>query len=329
MKEILQDLFAYKTLSKEQAKTILTDISQQKYSHVQIASFLTVFAIRSVTVDEMCGFVEALREGCVRVHLEGYDTIDMCGTGGDGKNTFNISTISSFVVAGAGVNVAKHGNYGVSSGCGSSNLLESLGYICSNDQEKLKTEIEKTGMCYMHAPLFHPPMKEVAPVRQQLGFRTFFNMAGPLVNPAFPKAQAVGVYNLEVARIYKYVLQQGNSSYIIIYDLQGYDEISLTGAVKIIGNNFEKVLLPEHFNSPVLSANQIGGGNSVDDAVKICLDILSNTAPEAHKDVIVANAAMGIKSAKPQTSIDDCIALARESLESGKALQVMKTLCNR
>ena len=326
MKDLLHHLFTYQTLSKEQAKEVLQNIAQQKYNHIQIGSFLTVFSMRSITVEEMGGFVEALQESCIPVNLKGYDTIDMCGTGGDGKNTFNISTIASFVVAGAGLHVAKHGNYGVSSGCGSSNLMEALGYTFSTDSAKLQSDIDKAGMCYMHAPLFHPTMKEVAPIRKQLIVRTFFNMAGPLVNPAKPKAQSVGVYNLEVGRIYKYLLQQNNKQFIIVHALDGYDEISLTGATKIMSNNFERIILPEEMGLSTTTPDQIDGGKTVDEALQICMKILTNTATKAEKEVVIANAALGIKSLKMEQSIEDCIAQARESLESGKALHVVKKL---
>jgi len=329
MKNILNELLNYKTLSKEEAKQILTDISHQKYNHMQIASFLTIFALRGITIPEMSGFIEALQEGCIKVNLDDYETIDMCGTGGDGKDTFNISTISSFVVAGAGIKVAKHGNYGVSSGCGSSNLLETLGYEFTNDESKLKSDIEKFGMCYMHAPLFHPPMKEVAPVRQGLQVRTFFNMAGPLVNPAFPTAQAVGVYNLDVARIYKYVLQKTDKKFIIVHGLDGYDEISLTSPVKLMANNFEKILTPEEFGFNTIKPEEINGGSTVKEAVKICMQILENKATNSQKNVILANAATGILSLHNNLSLEECIGMAKESLESGKALRVMKGLCRR
>ena len=326
MKDILHYLYTYQTLTKDQAKEILQNIAQQKYNQIQIASFLTVFSMRSVTIEEMSGFTEVLQETCVPVNLEGYDTIDMCGTGGDGKNTFNISTISSFVVAGAGVNVAKHGNYGVSSLCGSSNIMEALGYTFSTDSAKLKNDIEKSGMCYMHAPLFHPTMKEVGPIRKQLIVRTFFNMAGPLVNPARPTSQCVGVFNLEVGRIYKYLFQQNNKQFIIVHNLDGYDEISLTAPVKIMSNNFERIISPQEFGFSQIKPNQIDGGNTIEEAVSICMSVLNNTATKAQKEVVMANAAMGIKSIKQNQSIEDCIAQARESIESGAALQVLKKL---
>lgn len=326
MKDILHHLYSYQTLTKQQAKEILQNISEQKYNQIQITSFLTVFSMRSITVDEMNGFVEALQEKCVPVNLQGYETVDMCGTGGDGKNTFNISTIASFIVAGAGVHIAKHGNYGVSSGCGSSNLMEALGYTFSTDSAKLQNDIEKAGMCYMHAPLFHPTMKEVAPIRKQLIVRTFFNMAGPLVNPANPKSQSVGVYNLEVGRIYKYLFQKNNKQFIIVHGLDGYDEISLTGAVKLMANTFERIVTPQDFGCTPTLPQDIDGGNSVDDAVKICMNILSNNATQAQKEVVLANAAIGIKSIRSMQSIEECMAQARESLESSKALKVVKKL---
>lgn len=326
MKDILHYLYSYQTLTKEQAKEILQNISLKKYNEIQIASFLTVFSMRSITVDEMNGFVEALKENCIKVNLDGYDTIDMCGTGGDGKNTFNISTIASFVVAGAGIHVAKHGNYGVSSGCGSSNLMESLGYTFSTDSSKLQSDLEKTGMCYMHAPLFHPTMKEVAPIRKQLIVRTFFNMAGPLVNPANPAAQSVGVYNLEVGRIYKYLFQNNNKQFIIIHALDGYDEISLTGEVKLMSNNFETIVTPFDFNCSPTTPNQIDGGSSVEDAVRICMNILQNSATQAQTEVVLANAAIGIKSIRQHQTIEECMLQARESLESGRALGVLRKL---
>ncbi len=329
MKEILQYLYTYQTLSKEQAKEIIHNIREKKYNDIQIASFLTVFSMRSITIDEMNGFVEALKESCISVNLQDYDTIDMCGTGGDGKNTFNISTIASFIVAGAGINVAKHGNYGVSSGCGSSNLMEALGYTFSTDSAKLQNDIEKAGMCYMHAPLFHPTMKEVAPIRKQLIVRTFFNMAGPLVNPSNPTAQSVGVYNLEVGRIYKYLFQKNNKQFIIVHGLDGYDEISLTGQVKLMSNTFERIVTPYDFGFLPLAPSQIDGGNTIDDAVKICMQILTNKATQAQINVVLANAAIGIKSIKIHQSIEECLAQARESLESGKALTVLKKLTQK
>ena len=242
MKDIINKLISHKTLSKDEAKSILINISSGKFNNSLISSFLTVFMMRNITLEELQGFKEALLELCISIDLSDYNTIDLCGTGGDNKDTFNISTLSAFITAGAGVKVTKHGNYGVSSTCGSSNVLENLGIKFSNDNEFLKTCIEKSGICILHAPLFHPAMKHVAPIRRELGLKTFFNILGPLVNPSFPKNQIVGVFNLELARLYSYLFQKTKKNYSIIFSLDGYDEISLTGSTKIISRkqNFYK-----------------------------------------------------------------------------------------
>ena len=210
MKQLLNRLINHESITSEEAKQVLVNISEGKYNQSQIASFLTVFMMRSITLEELQGFRDALLDLCIAVDLKDFNPIDLCGTGGDGKDTFNISTLSSFVTAGAGVNVAKHGNYGVSSACGSSNVMEYLGIKFSNDKDFLKKSIDTTGICVLHAPLFHPAMKNVAPIRRELGVKTFFNMLGPMVNPAFPKNQMVGVFNLELQRLYGYLYQQSD-----------------------------------------------------------------------------------------------------------------------
>jgi len=324
MKDILNHLFQHKTLSKDQAKEVLKNITEAKYNDYQISSFLTVFAMRSITVEELSGFMEALQDLCIKVDLGGVDSIDMCGTGGDGKNTFNISTLASFVVAGAGYKVTKHGNYGVSSGCGSSNVIESFGYTFSSDSDKLKADLEKSNICYMHAQLFHPAMKHVGPIRKGLGIKTFFNMLGPLINPAFPKRQVVGVFNLELARLYKYVLSETGKQFIVLHNLDGYDEVSLTDSFKIISNSTEKILSPKDLGLSTYKPEELGGGETVEDAQKIFKSVLEGTGTNAQNDVVIANAALGIHCFKPETSIADCIAEARESLESKRALDALK-----
>src|SRR5210317_386114 len=234
MKAILNRLIQHQQLSKEEARQMIINIAEGQYNTSQIASFLTVYMIRSISLEELEGFREALLELCIAIDLSEFNAIDLCGTGGDNKDTFNISTLSAFVTAGAGVNVTKHGNYGVSSSCGSSNVLEYLGIKFSNNFDFLRKSIEKCGICILHAPLFHPAMKHVAPIRKELGLKTFFNILGPLVNPSFPKNQIVGVYSLELARLYSYLFQKTKKNYAIIHSLDGYDEISLTGATKII-----------------------------------------------------------------------------------------------
>ncbi len=245
MKEELEYLFEHKTLTKSKAKELLVNIAEGAYNASQLASFLTIYIMRSITVEELEGFRDALLELCLRIDLSDFDTIDLCGTGGDGKDTFNISTIASFVVAGAGIKVAKHGNYGVSSSCGSSNVIQHLGYKFTNDEEMLKRQIDSAGICFLHAPLFHPAMKNIAPIRKEMGVKTFFNMLGPMVNPSNPKNQLVGVFNLELARLYSYLYQTSDKRYVILHTLDGYDEISLTGDFKLISNDGEFLLSPE------------------------------------------------------------------------------------
>lgn len=323
MKKILNFLFEHKTLSAQQAKEVLLNISKGMYNESEIASFITVYLMRSITIEELQGFRDALLELCVPVDLSGHKTIDIVGTGGDGKNTFNISTLSCFIVAGTGNKVAKHGNYGASSISGSSNVMEQLGYTFKNSNDELKKEIETAGICFLHAPLFHPALKVVGPIRKNLGVRTFFNMLGPMVNPAFPKHQLVGVYNLEMARIYNYLLQQTDKNFTIIHSLDGYDEISLTGDTKVITNKGEQILSAETLGKRMVSAIDIYGGNSVEEAAKIFLDILKGNGTFAQNAVVLANAAMGLQCTGKYKSYEDCYQLAVESLESGKALKAL------
>ena len=325
MKEILNKLTLHKTLSKSEAKKILINISKGDYNNSQVASFLTVFMIRDITLNELEGFKDALLELCISVNLRDYNTIDLCGTGGDNKDTFNISTLSAFVTAGAGVKVAKHGNYGVSSLCGSSNVMESLGIKFSNDGDYLRKCIEKSGICILHAPLFHPAMKHVAPIRKELGLKTFFNMLGPLVNPSFPKNQIVGVFSLELARIYAYLFQKTDKNFSIIHSLDGYDEISLTGGVKIISNDSEKIFYPEDFRLKKLESKAIRGGGSIKESGEIFMNVLTNQGTESQKKVIVANSGLAISTALG-ISIDQGIDKAKESLNSKNALKAFNTL---
>ncbi len=281
--------------------------------------------MRTVTVEELSGFRSALLDLCVAIDLSAYNPIDLCGTGGDGKDTFNISTLASFVTAGAGVKVAKHGNYGVSSSCGSSNVMEHLGVKFSNDAVFLEQSIDQAGICILHAPLFHPAMKHVAPVRRELGLKTFFNMLGPLVNPAFPKQQMVGVFNLELLRIYSYLLEETEQRYSIIHALDGYDEISLTGEAKVASNNGTFLVDAKTFGLTPLQATDIGGGESVEDAAQIFMNVLSGQSTLAQRQVVCANAAVAISTAK-EISLQDGFAAAEESLDSGHALSALQTL---
>lgn len=325
MKAVLEKLIQYETLTQAEAKAVLMDIGQGQCNSHQIAAFLTTFMMRTVTVEELSGFRSALLDLCVAIDLSAYNPIDLCGTGGDGKDTFNISTLASFVTAGAGVKVAKHGNYGVSSSCGSSNVMEHLGVKFSNDAVFLEQSIDQAGICILHAPLFHPAMKHVAPVRRELGLKTFFNMLGPLVNPAFPKQQMVGVFNLELLRIYSYLLEETEQRYSIIHALDGYDEISLTGEAKVVSNNGTFLVDAKTFGLTPLQATDIGGGESVEDAAQIFMNVLSGQSTLAQRQVVCANAAVAISTAK-EISLQDGFAAAEESLDSGHALSALQTL---
>ena len=325
MKHVLNRLINHETISAEEAKQILINISKDSYNQSQIAAFLTVFMMRTVTLEELKGFRDALLELCIPVDLSAYNPIDLCGTGGDGKDTFNISTLSSFVTAGAGVKVAKHGNYGVSSACGSSNVMEYLGVKFSKDEAFLKRSIDKAGICVLHAPLFHPAMKNVAPIRRELGVKTFFNMLGPMVNPSFPKNQMVGVFNLELQRLYGYLYQQTDKNYSIVHALDGYDEISLTGKTKVISNTSETMFSPEDLGIPQIEQNDIYGGNSVEDAAEIFLHVIEGKGTSAQNNVVCANAGLAIATSK-QINHKDGFELAKESLLSGKAKQSLDKL---
>ncbi len=320
MKQVLDKLFKYQSLSREEAFQILSNLTTGKYNNSQMAAFMTVYLMRSITVEELEGFRDAMLELCVKVPVDEYNGIDLCGTGGDGKNTFNISTISSFVVAGAGQNVVKHGNYGVSSVSGSSNVLESMGAKFTNDIGTIKKSLDEAGICFLHAPLFHPAMKNVGPVRRELGIKTFFNMLGPMVNPAMPKNQLVGVFSLELARLYGYLYQKTDKHFVILHALDGYDEVSLTGGFKAIMNDHEEVFQPEDIGLKKLRAEDLYGGETVEEAVAIFKNILNNEGTEPQVEAILANAGLAISVGK-QISISEGIEAARESIKSGKALQ--------
>jgi anthranilate phosphoribosyltransferase len=326
MKKILQYLFEYKTLPRDQAKEIIINIGKGIYNETEIASFITVFLMRSITIEELQGFRDGLLELCVPVDLNGYQVMDIVGTGGDGKNTFNISTLACFIVAGAGQKVAKHGNYGASSVSGASNVMEQLGYKFKNDNAQLKKEVEEAGICFLHAPLFHPALKTVAVIRKNFGLRTFFNMLGPMVNPASPEYQLVGVYNLEMARIYNYLLQQTGKPFTIIHGLDGYDEISLTNDTKVITNKGEKVMTPEALGKRTVSAEDISGGDTVEEAAKIFKTIIKGEGSWSQNAVVLANAAMALNCTGNFANYDEAYQAAVESLESGKAHTVLQKL---
>jgi anthranilate phosphoribosyltransferase len=326
IKPTLKRLFEFQTLSRQEAREVLTGIATEQYNHSEIVAFITAYMMRSVTVEELSGFRDAMQELCVKVNLSDFNTIDMCGTGGDGKDTFNISTLASLVVAGAGVKVAKHGNYGVSSSCGSSNVMEYLGYKFTNNEATIQRQIDKAGICFLHAPLFHPAMKVVAPMRKELGMKTFFNMLGPVLNPSFPMNQLLGVFSLELARLYNYIYQQTERQYVIVHSLDGYDEVSLTGPFKAIFREGEKLWTPADLGMRQVAQEEIFGGHTIPEAAKIFTEILDGSGTQAQVNVVVANAAMAIKCVHPNRDMQTCIDEARLSLESGAAKSVLKKL---
>ena len=325
MKAILNQLTRHEALSKQQARQILINIAEGAYNNSQITAFLTVYMMRSISLEELEGFRMALLELCRAVDLSEFDAIDLCGTGGDEKNTFNISTLAAFITAGAGIRVTKHGNYGVSSGCGSSNVLEALGIRFSNESDFLKRCVEQAGICILHAPLFHPAMKNVAPIRRELGVKTFFNMLGPLVNPALPKYQLTGVFNLELARLYYYLFQNTETQFTVLHDLNGYDEISLTGPSKVYTNRGELILFAEDFGITSHSPEAIAGGETVATSAALFLDLLHNKGTEAQLNVVCANAGMAISTVEKTTPLQG-FEKAKEALLSGSALKAFKKL---
>ena len=324
MKNLLKDLYNHKIMSKEESKAALMSLTDGSANSSQISSFLTVFLLRDITSEELDGFREAMIELSIDVDIDGDELIDLCGTGGDGKDTFNISTISSFVVAGSGIKVAKHGNYGVSSSCGSSNIISHLGHEFSNDISSLKYSLDKSNICFLHAPLFHPSLKNISPVRIELGVKTFFNMLGPMVNPIQPKSQLVGVFNSNILRLYSHIYSKTNKSYCIVHSIDGYDEVSLTGSFKLFSNNQDLMLEPKDLGFNVIDSVKLSGGKNIKESSKIFLDILKNKGTSEQVDAVLANSGLAIYCAKKLNSIKDGIEIARESLESGKAYNCLK-----
>ena len=327
MKKILNRLTQYETLTENESRNIIIDISEGKLNTSQISSFLTIFMVRNITIEELNGFRKALIELSLKIDLKEFDPIDLCGTGGDEKDTFNISTLASFVTAGSGVKVAKHGNYGVSSSCGSSNVLEYLDLKFNNDSDKIRKAVDKANICFLHAPLFHPAMKNVAPVRKELGLKTFFNMLGPMVNPSMPEKQVVGVYNLELARIYNYLYQTTGINYNIIHSIDGYDEISLTNGTKVYSRESEFILGSEDFNLKDIDSKNIIGGKDIKSSSKIFMDVLNGKGSTDQENVVCANASLAIAISK-DVSIIEAFNQAKESIKTKNALKCFNDLIN-
>lgn len=324
MKDILYRLFENQYLGRDEARTILQNIAKGMYSETQVASLITVFLMRNISVEELIGFRDALLDMRLPVDMHEYKPIDIVGTGGDGKNTFNISTTSCFVVAGAGYNVVKHGNYGATSISGASNVMEQHGVKFTTDVTKLRASIEACHIAYLHAPLFNPALKAVAPVRKSLGVRSFFNMLGPLVNPALPAYQLLGVYNLPLLRLYSYIYQESGTKFAVVHSMDGYDEISLTDMFKVSMAAKEKVFSPEMLGFERVKEEELFGGETPEDAAKIFDNVLGNKATAGQTNCVIANSAFAIQVICPEKKIDECIAEAHESLESGKAMATLK-----
>ena len=319
MKDILYRLFEHQYLGRDEAHRILHNIATGCYDDEQIASLITVFLMRNISVDELMGFREALLDMRVPVDLAEYKPIDIVGTGGDGKNTFNISTAACFVVAGAGYKVVKHGNYGATSVSGASNVMQQHGVKFTTDVGQLRRSIEDCNLAYLHAPLFNPALKAVANVRKHLGVRSFFNMLGPLVNPVMPTYQLLGVYNLPLLRLYNYTYQESGTRFAVVHSLDGYDEISLTGEFKVATADKEKLYTPEMLGFQRIAEADLDGGETPEAAARIFDSVLDGTATRAQRDCVIANAGFAIHVIRPELPVADCIAEARESLESGKA----------
>lgn len=324
MKDILTRLFNHEELTSEETKEILLNITREKYPEAQIAALLTAFQMRTITVDELIGFREALMETRIPIDFSPYRPIDIVGTGGDGKNTFNISTCACFVVAGAGYKVAKHGNYGATSISGASNVIEQHGIRFTNNPDKLKRSMEECNIAYLHAQLFNPAMKFVGPVRKALGVRTLFNLLGPLVNPSKPAYQLLGVADLAQMRLYTHIFYKLGIDFTVVNSLDSYDEISLTDEFKVMTRNYERIYRPQDLGFSEVRPEELFGGTSKEDAARIFDNILHNCATPSQTQCVIVNAAFAIQVMEPEKNIEECIAIARESLVSGQALKALK-----
>ncbi|MFT6204304.1 MAG: anthranilate phosphoribosyltransferase [Spirosomataceae bacterium] len=329
MKLYLQKLLVKESLTAEEAEAALLKIGNGEVNQSQIAAFLMGIQQKGISVDELIGFRNAMLSLAIHIDLADFDAIDVCGTGGDGKDTFNISTTAAFVVAGAGQPVAKHGNHGVSSAVGSSTVLEYLGVNFTNDADYLKKKMETAGMCYLHAPLFHPAMRFVGPVRKELGIKTFFNILGPLLNPAEVKKQLTGVYSLPVFELYKSLFQRTDARFGILHALDGYDEISLTGDFMLATNKFSadggEVFSPSALGFATVQQTELYGGGTVEESAEIIKNILSNQGTAAQTAAVVANAGVALSVAR-DISLEEGVAEAKDSISNGKAFEVLKEL---
>jgi anthranilate phosphoribosyltransferase len=326
VKQLLNILFEQQLLSHAEAREAMLQIGQGEANPAEIAAFMTVYRMRPISVPELAGFREALLSLSRDPELGTHDTVDIVGTGGDGKDTLNISTLACFVVAGAGYKVTKHGNIGVSSVCGSSDVLAKLGVDFAVSNDVLKRQLEQANICFLHAPSFHPAMRHAGPVRRELGVRTFFNILGPLVNPARPRYQVAGTFSLELLRLYHYLLQQTSACYTVVHALDGYDELSLTGAAKLATPEGEQLVTPADFGLKAATAAELAGGSTPAESAQLFLNVLEGNATRAQRDVVTANAALAIRCLEPGFGFAEALAAAQESLDSGRARAALRQL---
>ncbi len=324
MTSCIEGILDGQRLSVDESRSLMHMMVRDEFPLAQVAAILTTFRVRGMSVDLLDGFSQALLELATPVDLGSYDLIDVCGTGGDGKNSFNISTTVAFILAGAGYTVAKHGNGAASSSCGSSNALEALGISLTADSAQLRRSLEASGVCFLHAPLFHPSLKRIGPLRRELGFKTVFNALGPLVNPARPQHQCTGVYSLELQRLYSALLQRRQANFAVVHSLDGYDEVSLTGPVRVVTNRGNYEFSPECFGCEVLSSESLQSPGGIQESAVLVKEILEGRASPSHEDVTCANAALAMWSYEGKGAIAEYMEKARESVRSGRALRALK-----
>ncbi len=324
MKALLERLYLSDKLTRREAHDLIDHIAAREIPEAQVASLLTVYRMRPVSTEEMLGFRDGLLERAVPIDLSAYKALDIVGTGGDGKNTFNISTCACFVVAGAGYRVAKHGNYGATSVSGASTVLELHGVKFTNDPDRIKRSIEGCGVAYLHAPLFHPALAAVGPVRRGLGVKTIFNLLGPLVNPSHNAYQLLGVANIAQMRLYQNVLQQIGLGFTIATSLDGYDEISLTANFKIVSNGGDSILSPTDIGFDHADPESLKGGATAKEAAEIFDSVLSGKGNRSQEGCVLATAAYGIHTICPEKPTTECVEIAKDSLESGAAKEAFE-----
>ncbi|WP_426058940.1 anthranilate phosphoribosyltransferase [Hymenobacter sp. B1770] len=327
MKHILNKLFDHQPLTLVEAHAAMRQLGEGGANPAETAAFLAVYRMRPITVAELAGFRQALLDLSRDPQLGTHEVLDIVGTGGDGKDTINISTLACFVVAGAGVQVAKHGNFGVSSVCGASNVLAHFGYDFEASTDQLRRQLEQAGICFLHAPAFHPAMRHAGPIRRELGLRTFFNILGPLVNPARPAAQLLGVFSLELQRLYHYLMQPTGTRYAVVHALDGYDELALTGPAKVVSSQTgEHMITAETLGLAACAATDLAGGSTVAASAGIFKQVLDGGATPAQRNVVTANAALALQCARPGLNWEDALAQSRESLDSGAARRAFETM---